>query len=323
MKKASHRAKRDLERHMEFIDNIIRNSESKEKRKRDNHDYTEIDRAYSKYYEKIQARYRDYVKTLFPNQRQRIASNNAPLNPPNANDEDVKNSNKMQVQDGRWYNNNDFKYRVQQKARSFNNDLQNQEEDEIKQPVALPTINDRVRHNNRYDPLVNATISNYYPSFVNEKVIEETSEKSKKPSNMDEIAAKIYAKLQSQIVRRRRKRENDDDGKDDEVAITGVGKKKDRTRGPCESLTDSPHMQIEIVKPPKNQNDSFGHGMVLKITCDTGYNNNVQTANSTVRCNKGVWKPVKPECSLSKKNMTKNYFYCFPVNFRTLFCAVN
>lgn len=59
-------------------------------------------------------------------------------------------------------------------------------------------------------------------------------------------------------------------------------------------------MQIEVVKPPKNQNESFGHGMVLKITCDTGYNSNIQTANSTVRCNKGVWKPIKPTCSLSK-----------------------
>lgn len=60
------------------------------------------------------------------------------------------------------------------------------------------------------------------------------------------------------------------------------------------------HLQMEVVKPPKNQNESFGHGMVLKITCDSGYNSNIQTANSTVRCNKGVWKPVKPVCSLSK-----------------------
>lgn len=59
-------------------------------------------------------------------------------------------------------------------------------------------------------------------------------------------------------------------------------------------------MQIEVVKPPKNQNESFGHGMVLKITCNNGFNLNVQTLNSTVRCNKGHWKPAKPSCSLSK-----------------------
>lgn len=59
-------------------------------------------------------------------------------------------------------------------------------------------------------------------------------------------------------------------------------------------------MQIEILKPAKNQNESFGHGMVLKVTCNAGFNSNIQTVNSTVRCNKGVWKPVKPMCTLSK-----------------------
>lgn len=85
------------------------------------------------------------------------------------------------------------------------------------------------------------------------------------------------------------------DDKDDEP---GNGRKKHR--GPCEPLHNPEHMQVEVVKPPKNQNESFGHGMVLKITCENGYNSNIQTANSTVRCNKGVWKPVKPYCSLSK-----------------------
>lgn len=294
---SNNREKRDLERHMEFIDNIIMNSESKEKHKRDNRDYTEIDRAYSKYYEKIKARYRDYVKNLFPNQRQRIINNSYPLNPVNSADDDVKNGKKMQVQDGR-YNNPDLRYRAQQKSRSFNNDLVNQEEDEIMQPVAIPTINDRIRQHNRHE-FINTSISNYYPSYVNERNVEETSEHLKKPSSLDEIAANIYAKLQSQIVRK--KRDTDDDGKDDDGPLTsGGGKKKERNRGPCEALIDIAHMQIEVVKPPKNQNDSFGHGMVLKITCDTGFNSNVQTLNSTVRCNKGVWKPVKPQCSLSK-----------------------
>ena len=69
-------------------------------------------------------------------------------------------------------------------------------------------------------------------------------------------------------------------------------------------------MQMEVVKPAKNQNESFGHGMVLKITCDFGYNNNIQTANSTVRCNKGVWKPVKPTCTLSE-----NYLFSISAIF--------
>lgn len=82
----------------------------------------------------------------------------------------------------------------------------------------------------------------------------------------------------------------------------GNGKGKNRHRGPCEPLLNQEHMQMEVVKPPKNQNESFGHGLVLKITCDHGFNSNIQSVNSTVRCNKGIWKPVKPMCSLSKKS---------------------
>jgi Sushi repeat (SCR repeat) len=116
----------------------------------------------------------------------------------------------------------------------------------------------------------------------------------------------VYAQLQSQIVRR--KRDTDDDNKDDD-ASTASGRRNQKNRGPCEPLLNIEHMQVEVVKPPKNQNESFGHGMVLKITCDTGYNSNVQTANSTVRCNKGVWKPVKPICNLSELDFLKIFYY--------------
>lgn len=92
-----------------------------------------------------------------------------------------------------------------------------------------------------------------------------------------------------------------DDKDDASESGNGRGKNGGKHRGPCEPLPATGPMQMEVVKPPKNQNESFGHGMVLKITCETGYNSNIQTPNSTVRCNKGVWKPVKPTCSLSKK----------------------
>jgi hypothetical protein len=119
---------------------------------------------------------------------------------------------------------------------------------------------------------------------------------------MNGIWSGIFAKCEPKEKTRHR-RDTDDDGKDDDVMSTGGGKKKEKNRGPCEPLLDIEHMQIEVVKPPKNPNDSFGHGMVLKITCDTGFNSNVQTVNSTVRCNKGVWKPTKPHCSLSEENI--------------------
>lgn len=290
------RKRRSLETHLEFIENIISNSQPREKRKRDNRDYSEIDRAYSKYYEQIKARYRNYVKSLFSNHRQR-ALNNSHVS--NENDEDKKNVRKMQILDGRLHNSPDHKLRNQQKARTIQNNFQNEDDDDeeyVRQPVAIPTINDRINHH-RYDPVINATISNYYPTYVIERIPDDIQETTKKPSSPSDLAANIYAKLQEQIVRK--KRESDDDVKEDDAGQVG-GKKKEKNRGPCEPLIDVEHMQVEIVKPPKNPNESFGHGIVLKITCDSGYNSNVATANSTVRCNKGVWKPVRPFCTLSE-----------------------
>ena len=323
VKKASTRKKRSLNYYdnddynqIELLNDIVRGG-TKEKRKRENRDYAEIDRAYSKYYEKIKARYRNYVKTLFSNQRPRnsLINNSYPMQP--TGEEDMRNTKKIQVQDGRWFNNPEYRYRAIHKARSFSNDLQSEEPDTT-QPVAIPNINDQTISENQEAfivPNVNlSAVSNYYPSYsagsnsyynnntysnyYPDRNIEEPSERElKKQHSPADIAANIYAQLQSQIVRR--KRETDDDGKDDD---TGIGGGKKKNRGPCEPLLNADHMQIEIVKQAKNPNESFGHGMVLKITCDSGYNSNVQTANSTVRCNKGNWKPVKPSCSLSMRS---------------------
>jgi hypothetical protein len=184
--------------------------------KRESRDY-EIDRAYSKYYEKIKARYRNYVKNLFPNPRSRstLLNNSYPLQPM----DEVKNTKKIQVQDGRWYNsynNPEFRYRATHKARTFSNDLQNDEfENEMGPPVALPSINDPTR-SNRFEPL-NQSVSNYYPSYHNSDrtvIIEESPyETLKKLNNSADIAANIYAQLQSQIVRRKRDTEDDLKGK--------------------------------------------------------------------------------------------------------------
>lgn len=183
--------------------------------KRESRDYSEIDRAYSKYYEKIKARYRNYVKNLFPNPRTRIPLHNNTY--PQQPLDDVKNTKKIQVQDGRWYNsynNPEFRYRATHKARTFSNDLQNEEfEGELGPPVALPSINDPTR-SNRFEIKHNQTISNYYPSYNqhNDRLhLEETYEPARKINNSAAIAANIYAQLQSQIVRR--KRDADDDGK--------------------------------------------------------------------------------------------------------------
>lgn len=178
--------------------------------KRENRDYGEIDKAYSKYYEKIKARYRNYVKNLFPNPKARIPqlNNSYPQ-------EEVKNTRKIQVQDGRWYNvynNPEFRYRATHKSRTFSKDSQNEDFDsELGPPVALPSINDPTR-SNRYEAH-NGSVSNYYPSYIHNtdkhQVVEEPHEGLRKLINATDAQANIYAQLQSQIVRRKRELEDD------------------------------------------------------------------------------------------------------------------
>lgn len=193
---------------------VSRNLRERRSVKPENRDYGEMDRAYSKYYEKIKARYRTYVKNLFPNPRSRtsLQNNTYPQQPL----DDVKNTKKIQVQDGRWYssyNNPEFRYRATHKARTFSNDLQNDEfEGELGPPVALPSINDPTK-SNRFEVKPNESMSNYYPPYYqhNERHAEESYEPVRKVNDSAAMAANIYAQLQSQTVRR--KRDSDDDGK--------------------------------------------------------------------------------------------------------------
>lgn len=222
--KRSLRAYRGRRSHRKSLSIITQNSEktSRKKRnvsKRESRDYSEIDRAYSKYYEKIKARYRNYVKNLFPTPKIRSAllNNSYPMQPL----EEVKNTKKIQVQDGRWYNsynNPEFRYRAMHKARTFSNDLQNEEyENDMGPPVALPSINDPTR-SNRYEYQHNESVSNYYPSYHHNKEerhypVEETYEPSRKTNSTSaDIAANIYAQLQSQMVRRKRDLDEDSKG---------------------------------------------------------------------------------------------------------------
>ena len=206
-------AKRLQLSHNEMAERILRKRRSISKR--ETREYTDIDRAYSKYYEKIKARYRNYVKNLFPNPRQRVPmlNNSYPMQPL----DEVKNTKKIQVQDGRWYNaynNPEFRYRATHKARTFSNDLQNEEFDnDMGPPVALPSINDPGR-SNRYQR--NETVSNHYPSYAHGReshpvVSEDPYESIKKANDSASLAANIFAQLQSQIVRK--KRDTDDDTK--------------------------------------------------------------------------------------------------------------
>jgi hypothetical protein len=127
-----------------------------------------------------------------------------------------------------------------------------------------------------------------------------------KKSNLSSIIAQLH----SQIVRRKRDTTAEDDGKEDANGNGNgdsngngnghEGKKKNKYRGPCEPLASETYMKIEIVRPSKDPSESFGQGMIVKVTCEKGYTSNLANTNSTVKCVRGRWKPVRPACTMSK-----------------------
>lgn len=225
--------------------------------KRDSIDEIEAERAYSKYYEKIKARYRKYVRDLFKEK-------------PNSN------GNRMQANS---YNNPETFTRYRASV------------------VALPNINDPVKWNSNKND--NENVSNNFPSRNNN----EYERLFNQPDNTDAFKKSnmtIIAQLKSQIVRRKRDTPYDEDGKGEDNEDTSENNKKKKVRIPCEPLASETYMKIEIIRPSKDPNETFGQGMIAKVTCDKNYNSNLANANSTVKCVRGRWKPVKPQCTVSK-----------------------
>ena len=95
------------------------------------------------------------------------------------------------------------------------------------------------------------------------------------------------------------------------------------SRDTCMPLTVEPHATVQVVTPGKNASDMFSTGVVLSITCAEGYRLNV--GNRTVRCKRGVWKPERPACLLSKTKLFQirfdrdQFFFSFFLQFRAPF----
>ena len=176
--------------------------------KRDNRDTMDVDRAYAKYYEKLSAKYRNYVKNLL----------GVPKNPSTSANNDGGRRTHSEDRPQNAYNNPETftRYRATHKSRvgvSDGNPL-NEEENEdarIKPPIALPSINDPVRQNRFM--LQNESMSNHYPSSLH---FSETNSMPKHTfsTNLElpELAEQLkrqnltamIAHLNSQIVRKKR-----------------------------------------------------------------------------------------------------------------------
>lgn len=94
-------------------------------------------------------------------------------------------------------------------------------------------------------------------------------------------------------LRRNNKKVNND------ITFEKDKKKKNKVRTPCTDLPNEPYMNIEIVKPGRDKNNTYGIGTVVKVVCAKGYGLNIPE-NKTAKCIRGKWRPATPICSTRK-----------------------
>uniref|UniRef100_A0A182T8G8 Sushi domain-containing protein n=1 Tax=Anopheles maculatus TaxID=74869 RepID=A0A182T8G8_9DIPT len=126
---------------------------------------------------------------------------------------------------------------------------------------------------------------------------------------LDENPYTLMEKLQSQIIRRKRDTASSmEETKRAQKANRKAANQTDvdsmdparkvKFKGPCEPLASEPYAQLEIVRPGKDPNETFGPGTIVRVTCTKGYVSNIVNPNATAKCVRGRWKPTKPTCSM-------------------------
>jgi len=320
----SQKFKRDAEKKKRMVIDGITVGKHRAKRQ-----LSDIEKAYSKYYEKIKTKYRNYVKNLLTVPRARMNASSEYVTPSD------NNTKKVQVQDGRWYNsynNPEFfsRYRATHKARTLSNDLMYDEDsggypldEHSESHISIPNINDgpsfKQRKVENFGFHADHNVSNYYPAmptttgqprsavydprWENEyhRVPHYDVDSHKKLNK-----SAIMAHLQSQTVRRKRDADETGEGRrknkrnDTDTDENGRGKGGNKQKAPCDPLVSDAHMKIEIVRPGKDPAEPFSQGMIVKAVCSKGFISNLQNPNGTAKCVRGRWKPVTPSCNMCK-----------------------
>ncbi|XP_014258644.1 CUB and sushi domain-containing protein 3 isoform X2 [Cimex lectularius] len=67
--------------------------------------------------------------------------------------------------------------------------------------------------------------------------------------------------------------------------------------GPCSLITIENYMKLDILKKGRDNNNTYPHGTLVRLTCATGYSSNLP--NGTAKCVRTKWKPAKPLCGVS------------------------
>lgn len=353
---------------------------------RERRELSDVEKAYSKYYERIKAKYRNYVQNL-------LGFNKARTMPTHDD---------IHVQDGRWHS------YPESDPVSRNRGVQNGRESEagqmmgtpapspvatrrprphkVKQggkarkpklppPITIPDINEQSRYrldfvesaetNRTPDHLnENDIYSNYFPppltgryhtswQFASEVTPSHRNEgnqyrttqyrgRNRTEPTVEESPLALMEKLQSQIIRRKRDTRDAGSSMEETKRTQKANRKaanqtdvdsmdparKVKFKGPCEPLASEPYAQLEIVRPGKDPNETFGPGTIVRVTCTKGYVSNIINPNATAKCVRGRWKPTKPTCSMSKFSwkefkvtMETLHNICFSA--RTLFRAIN
>uniref|UniRef100_A0A8W7PH35 Uncharacterized protein n=1 Tax=Anopheles coluzzii TaxID=1518534 RepID=A0A8W7PH35_ANOCL len=323
---------------------------------RERRELSDVEKAYSKYYERIKAKYRNYVQNL-------LGFNKARTMPTHDD---------IHVQDGRWHS------YPESDPVSRNRGVQNGRESEagqlmgtpapspvatrrprphkVKQggkarkpklppPITIPDINEQSRYrldfvesaetNRTPDHLnENDIYSNYFPppltgryhtswQFASEVTPSHRNEgnqyrttqyrgRNRTEPTVEESPLALMEKLQSQIIRRKRDTRDAGSSMEETKRTQKANRKaanqtdvdsmdparKVKFKGPCEPLASEPYAQLEIVRPGKDPNETFGPGTIVRVTCTKGYVSNIINPNATAKCVRGRWKPTKPTCSM-------------------------
>ncbi|KAM8716457.1 hypothetical protein ACLKA7_003348 [Drosophila subpalustris] len=231
---------------------------------------SDIDLAYSKYYQKIKERYQRYVRKILGHNR---------LYKPTAS-----------PQDGRWHNQYNNPELVM--TRKANHKWRNNEDSGNINEFQVTAAPEPSIHQNR---LLIEHSSNVAPALVSRK-------------SYVNATRELIEQLKSQIVRRRRKRNTnigssppssatlpdaDLDTSDGGEASKASGGK--RLRGPCEDLDWDSFANITVVRPGKAPGRN-SVGIMLQLECNAGFKLNIKGENVTARCIRGIWKPDTPKC---------------------------
>ncbi|EAA12905.5 AGAP007761-PA [Anopheles gambiae str. PEST] len=277
---------------------------------RERRELSDVEKAYSKYYERIKAKYRNYVQNL-------LGFNKARTMPTHDD---------IHVQDGRWHS------YPESDPVSRNRGVQNGRESEAGQLMGTPAPSPVATRRPR--PHKNDIYSNYFPppltgryhtswQFASEVTPSHRNEgnqyrttqyrgRNRTEPTVEESPLALMEKLQSQIIRRKRDTRDAGSSMEETKRTQKANRKaanqtdvdsmdparKVKFKGPCEPLASEPYAQLEIVRPGKDPNETFGPGTIVRVTCTKGYVSNIINPNATAKCVRGRWKPTKPTCSM-------------------------